>query len=101
MSSELPGANGIMARIGRAGHACANACRDSSGVASAAADHRTNWRRVVMAGRFLMALASSGSALVVQRVRRAGADHIGWREKVLRGTLGFVSPKRSGPETLG
>ncbi len=46
MSSELPAANGIIARIGRAGQACANAACGSAGTANAAAADVRNRRRV-------------------------------------------------------
>src|SRR5215207_525740 len=48
ISSELPAANGIIARIGRAGQAWAKAACGRAGIAKAAAADVRNWRRVVI-----------------------------------------------------
>ena len=48
MSTVLPAVNGMIARIGFAGQACADASRGSAGSANAAAAEFRNRRRVVM-----------------------------------------------------
>src|SRR4051794_31717630 len=47
MSIVLPGANGIIALTGRAGHACAKAMSGRAGAAKRAAERRRNRRRLV------------------------------------------------------
>ena len=48
MSTVLPAVNGMIARIGFTGQACADARRNSAGIASAAPARCRKRRRVVM-----------------------------------------------------
>ena len=103
MSSELPAANGIIARIGRVGQACANPAPGKAGTVSAAPANWRNWRRVVMAGRFPGFLAGSAG-----RCCRHALEHqllqAGGRSARCRCCLWNRSRcggrRRSGPGTL-
>jgi hypothetical protein len=48
MSMVEPAVNGTIARIGLAGHCCADASCGNAGVTRAAPDNSRNFRRVVM-----------------------------------------------------
>src|SRR5215207_1976804 len=63
ISSELPAANGIIARIGRAGQACAKAPRERAGIASAAPANCRNWRRLVIVSLSIFFCWSAASCL--------------------------------------